>query len=93
MSCVLRVKGTNFAVDKFLAESSLKAIAVFRKGEPRAPEASPTGKQFSASGFHVVASEADFSMFQAQIADAIQFLEQNQVELHRLAGYPEVEKI
>jgi hypothetical protein len=41
----------------------------------------------------VVASEADFSNVQVQIADAIHFLEQNQAELARLVGFPGVENL
>jgi hypothetical protein len=91
MSCVLRAKGVGFAVDEFLAGSKLKAIAVFRRGEPRAPEAQSEGPKLSASGFNVTASGADFSNLQVQIADAILFLEQNQDELARLAAFPGVE--
>ena len=81
MSCVLRARGISFAVDEFLAESALKPTAIFRRGEPRLPESQPEGPKLSASGFHVVASEADFSDLQVQIADAIHFLEKNQAEL------------
>jgi hypothetical protein len=93
MSCVLRAKGVSFAVDEFLARSALKPIAIFRRGEPRLPKSQPEGPKLNASGFHVVASEADFSNLQVQIADAIHFLEQNQGELTRLVAFPGVETL
>ncbi len=93
MSCVLRARGISFAVNEFLAESALKPTAIFRRGEPRLPESQPEGPKLSASGFHVVASEADFSDLQVQIADAIHFLEKNQAELTRLVGFPGVENL
>ena len=93
MSCVLRAAGISFAVDEFLAGSTLKPIAIFRRGEPRLPESHPEGPKLSASGFHVVASEADFSNLQVQMADAIHFLEQNQAELTRLGAFPGVENL
>ena len=44
-----------------------------------------------ASGFNLVASEANFSSLQVQVADAILFLEQNQGELARLTAFPGIE--
>lgn len=46
-----------------------------------------------ASGFHTNVSAADFSNLQDQIADAVQFVEQNQGELARLVGFPGVENV
>jgi hypothetical protein len=47
----------------------------------------------TASGFHADVSAADFSNLQGQIADAVEFVEQNQGELARLVGFPGVEKV
>ena len=93
MSCVLRARGISFAVDEFLAGSALKPIAIFRRGELRLPASHPEGPKLCASGFHVVASEADFSNLEIQIADAIHFLEHNQGELTRLVSFPGVENL
>ena len=94
MSCVLRAKGVNFAVDEFLAGSPLKPMAIFRRGElPRYGDSQPDGPKPSFSGFNLSASDADFSEVQLQIANAIHFLEQNQAELARLVAFPGVESV
>jgi hypothetical protein len=90
MSCVLRARGTDFAVDNFLVGSTLEPGAVFRRGQPRSSRGSAI---LNASGFHAIASEADFSNLQVQIADAVRFLEQNHSELERLVGFPGVEVV
>ena len=93
MSCVLRARGVSFAIDEFLAKSKLTPIAIFRRGQPQWPNA-PSGSPIpNESGFHAVASEADFSNLQAQIADALHFLEQNQDELLRLVAFRGVERV
>ncbi len=93
MSCVLRARGTNLAVDEFLATSKLTAIAVFRRGYPQSPVSPPGSSILTESGFHAVASEADFSDHQTQIADAAHFLEQNHDDLARLVNFPGVENV
>ena len=89
MPCVLRASGSTFAVDEFLAESSLQPIAVFHRGQKQSSKSRP----MTASGFHADVSAADFSNLQGQIADAVEFVEQNQSELARLVGFPGVEKV
>ena len=93
MSCVLRARGTNFAVDEFLSTSTLKPIVVARRGQPLYPNSPPGSTIPNASGFHAVASEADFSQLQVQVGDAVRFLEQNHTELARLVAFPEVERV
>ncbi|HEY6466033.1 MAG TPA: hypothetical protein VIY69_08585 [Candidatus Acidoferrales bacterium] len=93
MSCVLRVRGADFAVDTFLTNSSLKPVAVFRRGQPQSPAANPTGRKLDASGFHTVVSEADFSKLQTQIADAVRFLEESHTELSRLRVFRGIDVI
>lgn len=93
MSCVLRARGSHFRVEEFLAKSSLKPIAVFRNSESLTGVSGPNARTADASGFHVVASEADFSQVQSQVADAIIFLEQNRLELARLAEFAGVERV
>jgi hypothetical protein len=92
MSCVLRVRGTNFAVDEFLSKSTLKPVVVVRRGQSQYPNSAPS-RIPSASGFHALASEADFSQLQVQVEDAVRFLEQNHTELARLVAFPEVEMV
>jgi hypothetical protein len=89
MPCVLRVRGSSFAVDEFLAGSSLQPITVFHRGERQSSKSRP----MTASGFHADISTADFSNLQGQIADAVRFVEQNQDELVRLVGFPGVENV
>jgi hypothetical protein len=93
MSCILRARGTNFAVDEFLSTSRLKPNVVARRGQPLHPNFPPGSPIPNASGFHAVASEADFSRLQVQIAEAVHFLEQNQAELQRLVAFPDVERV
>ena len=89
MSCVLRARGSSFAVDEFLAASSLQPITVFHRGEKQSSKSRP----MTAAGFHAVVSAADFANLQGQIADAVQFVQQNQDELARLVGFPGVENV
>jgi hypothetical protein len=89
MPCVLRARGSSFAVDEFLAASTLQPITVFHRGEKQSPQSRP----MTASGFHTDVSVADFSNLQSQIADAVRFVEQNRGELARLVGFPGVEDV
>lgn len=91
MPCVLRVRGATFAVDEFLAKSSLQPITVFHRGEKQSGFEKARPVNFS--GFHADVSAADFSNLQGQISDAVQFVEQNRNELARLAGFPGVEHL
>lgn len=91
--CVLRARGASFAVDEFLAASTLKAITVFHRGQPQWSEAPPGSPIPYESGFHAMVSEAEFSELLIQIEDAIQFLEQNQIELARLLAFPDVQRV
>ncbi len=92
MSCVLRATGTNFDVDTFLSASALKAIAVFRRGQPTFPSvaSSPVAP---ASRFHASVSEAGFSELTRQFSDAINFLNEHRDELARLVVFPGVETV
>lgn len=91
--CVLRATGISFAVDEFLAASTLTPIAVFRRGQPQWAQAPPGSRIPNESGFNAIASEADFSNLQGQVADAVRFVEQNQHELTRLVAFPGVERV
>jgi hypothetical protein len=89
VSCVLRAIGPSFAVDQFLAASSLQPITAFHRGEKQSSKSQP----MTVSGFHADVSAADFSDLQKQIADAVQFVERNQSELARLVSFPGVEDV
>ena len=78
--CVLRAASIDFAVDEFLKTSTLLPCDVYRKGEPRGRN----GKLYDKSGITVVVSEATGDELTRQIKDAIQFLEQNRVEITNL---------
>jgi hypothetical protein len=93
MSCVLRARGTDFAVDEFLSKSKLKPIVVARRGHPQYPNSQPSGQVPDNSGFHVVVSNAEFSQLQTQIQDAVRFLKKNHEELSRLIAFTGVERI
>src|SRR5205823_6710754 len=91
MSAVIRVYGTDFDVDAFLSHCALPVCAVKHRGEPVFSGSQPDGRRHGASGVHVLASEADFNEFPAQVNDAIAFLRGNDVELRRLRTFAGVE--
>jgi hypothetical protein len=91
MSCTLRAGGTDFDVNSFLASSSLTPCAVFRRGEPKFPASQPNGPIRKNSGINVGVSDAEFGDEQNQTRDALNFLEEHEHELKRLAEYPGVE--
>jgi len=93
MSCTLRAGGADFDVNAFLANSSLKPCAVFRRGEPKCPASKPNGPIHQDSCFNVGVSEAEFGDLLRQTQDALLFLEANEDELIRLVGYPGVEGV
>jgi len=88
MSCMFRATGLDFAVDKFLQQSTLIPDSVWRRGERRLAKRVHEG-----SGFSMVASHADMSNLQQQVEDAIPFLKANQVELEQLQNFPGIERI
>jgi hypothetical protein len=76
--CVLRVSGTGFQVDEFLANSSLRPCKVWRVGEQPSKRRPPMND----AGFNLVTSEADD--FETQVNETIRFLDVHQSELQRL---------
>jgi hypothetical protein len=93
MSCVLRVNGSDFLVDRFLDNSDLVPCVVYRKGEPRSSASKSNSKIHETSGLNVDVSKADFDNLDGQIRDAISFLEQHKMELERLCRFPGVERL
>lgn len=88
--CVLRVTGTEFDADNYLALSALKAIKVFRRGEPRFASR-PDGKRNEYSGFNVEVSDSSSEGVDGQVSDAIAFLKENEDAVRMLRSAPGVE--
>jgi hypothetical protein len=75
MSCVLRIKGEDFAVDAFVASSALVPRLVWRKGYITRVGREPNLD----SGCNIVVSETmDFAV---QVNDAIAFLRNSEADL------------
>jgi hypothetical protein len=87
--CVLRVAGDSFDVDAFLASSSLRPCHIYRRGDPGFPAS--RGPQ-ELSGFNVLVSESDDSL-EAQIPDALDFLNDNSDEILRLVAATGVHEV
>jgi hypothetical protein len=92
VSCVLRAGGETFNVDSFLADSLLEVCAVFRRGEPRLASR-PNGPKSEQSGINIPIGESEMDDLSGQIQDAVSFLEQQEAELRRLVGFPDVESV
>lgn len=86
--CVFHASGEQFAVDVFLAESTLAPYKIYRRGEPTRRTAQP-GRQHEDSGFSLLASAADGDLA-AEGSDALLFLRTHASELARLAQFPGV---
>ena len=89
--CVLHASGEQFAVDAFLAESSLAPYKVYHRGDPIRSVTRP-GRQREESGLSLDASSADGDL-EAECADVLQFLRTHASELARLAQFPGVTDI
>lgn len=90
MPCVLRAVGSEFEPDEFLRDSDLDADPVYRRGDPKFSSL-PEGAKWSASGFHVGVSDADFHDLAGQIRDTLDFLREHEAELQRLVSFQGVE--
>lgn len=85
VGCSLGAYGSEFDIDEFLASSSLKAYAVWHKGEKplkRQPPVVHSGASFA------IGSAAALS---DQVAETIEFLETHHCVLSRLRDTPGVE--
>jgi len=91
VSAVIRAYGKDFNVDAFVANCALPVCTVKRRGEPVFPASQPDGRRHEQSGVHVLASEADFTEFRAQVNEATAFLRENTAELRRLRTFAGVE--
>ena len=88
--CVLRVSGSRFDADAFLAGSRLRPSGIVRTGEPRT-RSRPDGPKESRSGFNVAVSDAEWSGSSGQVADACAFLDEHAAELRELRALETVE--
>lgn len=85
--CLFWAQGEEFDVDAFLIGSSLLPDNVYHRGEYLFPK---TKKGLSPHcGFMIVASDT-WGKLKPQVADVIEFLQENELELTRLANYPGV---
>ena len=86
--CILHVSGEHFAVDAFLAESSLTPYKVYHRGESMRRVSFPE-RCYEESALSLDASSADGDL-DAECADVLQFLRTHASELARLAQFPGV---
>lgn len=86
MACILRASGTNFDADAFVATSTLTPHSIWRRGDPRYPQARPDGERHVTSGLRILVSTAEFADPALQIADAVEFLRQHRDAVRALAA-------
>ncbi|GAA5496221.1 hypothetical protein Rhal01_02403 [Rubritalea halochordaticola] len=76
--CVLRVTSSNQSFSEQLRSSKLNHYLTFEKGEPLTPKST---KQRTDYGFSIDVSKRAWSDLDAQIQDAIKFLDTHHTEL------------
>ena len=86
MSCILRVWGTDLAVDELAAATSLEPYRIDRKGERR-----NSTRIFEKSCANFEVSDLGFHEFEGQVKDAIEFLKQYQDALRVIVGFQGVQ--
>lgn len=84
--CVLRVTGDDFDPRAWLRTSGMEASTVRVTGEPRRPGDRP----WEETGFTVVVSDADWTVLDGQIRDALDFVASHEAELAALGELPGV---
>jgi len=87
VTCILRVWGTNLAVDELAAATSLEPYRIDRRGEPRRD----SSRVFEESCVHFEVSDLDFHELEGQARDAIQFLDQYAAQLRAIMSFPGVQ--
>jgi hypothetical protein len=90
MSCILRIGGKDLDIDTFIEKSKLSPYKKRYKGQPRR-DSKPGGEKLADSYILIEVSNADFSEFQDQIIDSIQFLKSNKQKLLLIAVTKEIE--
>lgn len=78
--CVLRVQSKTTAVENLVKASGLRAIVVFKKGQPRRVDSTTLCRQ---SGFNVDVSRANGGL-EKQARDAVRFLRRHAAGISRL---------
>ncbi len=91
MSAVLRAFGSDFDVNAFLVGCTLPVCAVKRRGEPVYPTSQPDGRRHTQSSVNVTVSDAEFDDLPRQVADAIEFLRTEAVQVRRLCAFPGID--
>ena len=86
--CVFHASGEQFAVDAFLAESSLTPYRLYHRGDSMRRVSFPE-RCYEESGFCLDASSADGDLV-AECSDVLQFLRTHASEFARLAQFPGV---
>jgi hypothetical protein len=86
--CVLHVRGEEFDVNAFLAESTLKPYDVHCRGDPRRYH----GGHHDDSGFSLDVSDIDGDLT-GQVTDAMRLLAEWEPELQRLRSFGGVQDI
>jgi hypothetical protein len=89
--CVLHASGEHFAVDAFMAESSLAPYKICHRGDSMGRASFPD-RCYEKSSLSLDASSADGDLA-AECADVLQFLRTHASELSRLAQFPGVTDI
>lgn len=92
VSCVLRAYGSEFDVDRYLAQVELTELLIIvrRKGLRRYERQENPD---TISGFNLTVSEAEFTDLDGQQADALAFLKKYERELELLAAFPGVQDV
>jgi hypothetical protein len=86
LSCVLRIDGRDFKVDRYLRTTGLVADCVYRRGEKLR-----AGVFCQTSGFTVLVSEPENEDFSTAVADVVSFLRGHRGELEKLREVPGVD--
>jgi len=90
MSCVLRVGGRRFDVDRCLSKVRLRVLRVRRRGVPFS-QTTPNSPKDTFSNCNILVSNRDFSEFPAQVRDAARFLQRNRKVIRYLRDFPGVQ--
>lgn len=90
MSCILRVSGKSFDVNKLLEVCPIKPVKVWFAGEPKFT-GQPNENVNQTSGFGIEISDADLSELSAQIGDAIEFCNSYREILISIMAFPGID--
>ena len=88
MSCLLRVLGEDFNVDRFVEETQIADFRKRYKGDFVSPS---RDKRLEHSSASIIISDADFSNIKTQIEEAEAFLVKHKSNLRNIATTKEIE--